>query len=191
MASCHAEGAVSAPHVGTSRGPTINMHAPVNPTDAGLATSVGVARTDDETPLRGRLHSRKQDPNDAAASQPRVRRPRKHAATPSDEQRHRVPNPEVPPQVPPRVSAAAARLAFLHAFREETWTMNESNFREQPAAFTGPPPGPNFPIHRMPAKLALFSRFWSDQTVNRVCQYTNRYASEVARERQITNRCHK
>jgi len=35
----------------------------------------------------------------------------------------------------------------------------------------------------MPVKAALFSRFWNDHTVNRVCQDTNRYASEVPVER--------
>lgn len=58
-----------------------------------------------------------------------------------------------------RMSIAARRLAFLRAFREETWTMEQSSFSKPLCSFTGPTPSPNFPILRLLVKSSLFARF--------------------------------
>lgn len=75
--------------------------------------------------------------------------------------------------------AAVARLQFLETFAEENWSTEESQYLEPFLMFTTPASGPKFLIHRMVGKSALFARFWSEWTLQRICVEMNRYANEI------------
>jgi len=64
-------------------------------------------------------------------------------------------------------------------------TTTSAYFAVAPPRFSGPLPGPSFLFHRMPSASSLFTQFQSDQTVQRTCVDTNRYASEFSRETNL------
>src|ERR1700737_3802754 len=64
-------------------------------------------------------------------------------------------------------------------FNDDSWQKTFSTFDPIPNAFSGPMSGLTTPLTRIPTLYALFHKFWTPQTLRKICVETNRYASEI------------